>query len=236
MDTNIPAEGLRKTICYYYLLAYCPPENVGELREIAQPLRADAAALAKMDVDQFFEKAAPEVSRHILAFHQNSRQPATDWVEKLNSRITDAEKSPGKAMSFQMMLGLVSRLPQRAKPENRLHHRRGCQFCAAPCHYGYFTLISKPSFERLQEILEREHQNSAEDKRPVSAIKAFALSHIRQLLGVESGTIPIQQEHLAHLAYCLLTLATSKSRLHFPEKQFKLFQTANQFFSQLRMH
>jgi len=231
MDIKIPAQSLKKTICYYYLLAYCPPAEVSELKKIAQPLREGIANLAGMKMTEYFKKAAPEVSHHIVAFHQNTRDPGGEWVEEMTSKVSVADKSPEEAEAFQEMLGLVSRLPQRAKPENRLHHRRGCQFCAAPCHYGYFTLVSEPSFVNFQGYLEHELGNPTEQRKPVMAVKSFALTHIVSVLGAPDGVIHIHHEHLANLAYCLLALATAKSRLPAPEKQLKLFQQANQYFS-----
>ncbi len=231
MDIKIPAQSLKKTICYYYLLAYCPPANVGEFKEVAQALRKDIAKQSGMKMTDYFKQAAPEVSHHIVAFHQNTRDPDGEWVEELAGRISIADEDPEKAQAYQEMLGLVSRLPQRAKPENRLHHRRGCQFCAAPCQYGYFTLVSEPDFADLKGYLEHELGNPTEDKRPVMAVKSFTISHIVGILGAADGVIHIHHEHLANLAYCLLSLATAKSRLPVPEKQLMLFQQANQFFS-----
>ncbi len=232
MYTKIPAQSLKKTICYYYLLAYCPPAEVSELKKIAQPLREDMTKLAGMEMTDYFKKAAPEVSHHIIAFHQNTRDPDGEWVEELTGRISVADENPENAQAFQEMLGLVSRLPQRAKPENRLHHRRGCQFCAAPCYYGYFSLVSEPNFANFKGYLEDELENPTEYKKPVMAVKSFALTHIVGVLGAPDGVIHIHHEHLANLAYCLLALATAKSRLPVPEKQLKLFQQANQYFSQ----
>lgn len=228
MDTKIPAESLKKTICYYYLLAYCPPERVKELKEAAQLLREDIAKQSGMKVTETFNKAAPEVAHHIVAFHQNTRDPDEEWVEELTARISVADESPEKALAFQVMLGLVSRLPQRAKPDNRLHHRRGCQFCAAPCHYGYFSLVSEPRLDELKNLIKLELGKSPEYMKPISAVKSFALTHIEELLGINRGAILIHNEQLANLSYCLLALATAKSRLPVPEKQFQLFQAANQ--------
>ncbi len=231
MIKKMTTKGLKKTICYYYLLAFCPPANVGELREFAQELCEYVARQAGMKKTDYIKQAAYEVSHHIVAFHQNTREPVREWVEELANRIVVADESPENAHAFQEMLGLVSRLPQRAKPENRLHHRRGCQFCTAPCHYGYFTLVSEPNFANFQGYLEDELMNPAEHMMPVKAVKSFALTHIVGVLGAADGTMHIHSEHLANLAYCLLSLATSKSRLPVPEKQLKLFQQANQYFS-----
>lgn len=231
MSMKIPARSLKKAICYTYLLAYCPPEHIQEMKAIAQPMRVSAAELANMEMDEFPQKAAPQVSRHIVAFHQDTRDPGEDWVAELAGRIASAEGGAEEADAFQRLLGLVSRLPQRAKSENRLHHRRGCRFCGAPCHYGYFSLVSEPDFALLQGFYEHELSKPVEDMKPVLAAKSFALSHIVGLLGAVDGTLHIHHLHLANLAYCLLSLATAKSRLPFPEEQLKLFQQANQYFS-----
>jgi len=231
MAMNIPAQSLKQTICYYYLLAFCQPKKVDELMKAAQSLREHVAKQAGMTLTDYFKAIAPEVSHHIVAFHQNTRDPAKEWVDELGRRVIGADGSPAGAQAFQEILGLVSRLPQRARPENRLHHRRGCQFCVAPCHFGYFTLISEPNFEVLQGFLKHEVANPLEEKKPVMAVKSFALTHIVETMGVNDAAIHIHHEHLANLAYCLLALATSKSRLPFPEEKLELFQQANQFFS-----
>ncbi|MBC8508092.1 MAG: hypothetical protein ISR58_05290 [Anaerolineales bacterium] len=228
MDKKFPAQSLKKAICYYYLLAFCQPEKVKEFKKTAQPLRENIAKHVGLKMKQAFERAAPEVARHIVAFHQNTRNPDEEWVKELASKIAVADKSSENVEDFQMMLGLVSRLPQRAKPENRLHHRRGCQFCAVPCHYGYFSLVSEPRFEELQSFIRLEFGKSPEYMKPITAVRSFALTHIEESLGINRETIPFHPEQLANLAYCLLALATAKSRLPVPEKQFQLFQAANQ--------
>ena len=233
MSKNIPAQSLKKSLAYYYILAYTPPEQVGEYREIARSLQETAAEQAGLALDEYVQLATPQISHRIVAFHQDTHDPAEDWVAELTSRILIADEGVEQADAFQKFLGLVSRLPQRAKPENRLHRKRGCQFCAAPCHYGYFSLLHEPPFELLQGFLETELENPIEDKKPVMAVKSFALTHLIGILGATAGTLHIHHEHLANLAYCLLSLATAKSRLPVPEKQLKLFQQANQYFSRV---
>jgi hypothetical protein len=227
---DIPVEILKRTICYYYLLAYCPPENVKEFKKGLQPLRREVAKGAGMKMKDFFAAVPAEVSRHIVAFHQNTHDPDQEWVDALAKKMKGADGSPTKVAAYQEMMGLVARLPQRARPENRLHSKRGCQFCAAPCHYGYFTLVSEPDFEMLEGFLEHEGGLATMDRKPVMAVTSFALTHIVTVLKGATEELYIHQAHLANLAYCLLALATAKSRRPFPEEQVRLFQAANQYF------
>ena len=137
--------------------------------------------------------------------------------------------NPEQAAAFQEMMTLVSRLPQRAKPENRLHRRRGCQFCASPCAYGYFSLISEPDVSILGGYLEHETLEAPNAQKPIMAVSSFALTHIAMLAGDTKGELYISPEHLSGLAFCLLSLATARSRLQVPEQQLELFQQANQY-------
>jgi hypothetical protein len=235
MSKNIPAQSLKTSLAYYYILAYTPSESIDAHKAIAGSLQETAAKQAGLAFDEYVQAAAPQISHRIVAFHQDRRDPAEDWVAELIGRILVADQGIEQADAFQKFLGLISRLPQRAKPKNRLHRKRGCQFCAAPCHYGYFSLLYEPPFELLQGFLETELENPIEDKKPVMAVKSFALTYLIGILGTTTGTLHIHQEHLANLAYCLLSLATAKSRLPVPEKQLKLFQQANQYFSRVNI-
>jgi len=231
MTKNISAESLKKAICYYYLLTYCSPEGISAHKKALRSMRKEAENLSDMKVGEFFKLAAREASHHIVAFHQRTREPDADWVEALTKSALKADSSPKGAAAFQDMMTLVARLPGRAKPENRLHRRRGCQYCAVPCHYGYFSLVSEPDFDTLQGFLDTELSALQEGKKPIMAVTSFALTHIVETAGIGTGGLNIAPDHLANLAYCLLTLATAKSRLPFPEKQFRLFQAVNQHFS-----
>lgn len=233
MEMEYPAESLKKTICYYYLLAFCPAEDVEALKKAAQPLREAVTKEAGLGILEYFTKAPDEISHHIMAFHQGTRQPDEDWVKALAGKMKAADSNPSKAQEYQQMMTLVARLPQRAQPRNRLHHRRGCQFCAAPCHYGYFSLVSEPDFEVLANILDDENAKLPDDKAPITAVNLFSLLHIHKALEIPSGsTLYIHYDHLANLSYCLLALGTAKSRLPFPEEQLRLFQETNQYIIQ----
>ena len=120
----------------------------------------------------------------------------------------------------------IAALPGRAKPANRLRHRRGCQFCTAPCCYGFFVLTSKPHYALLHQLLETEAQKPKAERDPVGAAQSFATAHLWRALGTRQGYITAT--HLGNLAYCLLTLGMAKSRYPLPETQFEAFQRVNQ--------
>lgn len=229
MCIELPVESLKKAICYFYLLAFCPPENIAQQKKALKSLHKGASRLSGLKDKEFIRLAALEASRHIMAFHQNTREPGTDWVEALADRAMVADTNPEQAAAFQELMTLVSRLPQRAKPENRLHRRRGCQFCTSPCAYGYFSLVSEPEISILQGFLEHEIQESPDTQKPIMAVSSFALTHITLLVGDMKDELSISQDHLSGLAYCLLSLATARSRLQVPEQQLGLFQEANQY-------
>jgi hypothetical protein len=226
MTKGIAVWPLKRTIGYYYLLAYCPPEHIGDLKKAAKPLREDLARQADMTLTDYFSQATPEVCRRIVAFHQNSREPDQEIVDALTGKALPADRGRRKVEAFQEEMTRVAELPQRAEPDDRLHRRRGCQFCAAPCHYGYFTLVSDPRFDVLRMMLEEELQKPDAEQSLLYALWGFAIGHLSRALGVRAGWATA--EHLGNLAYCLLTLATAKSRLPFPEEQLATLQEANQ--------
>lgn len=226
MAEALPADGLRRTIGYYYLVRYCPPEYVRELKRVAGPLRRRLAKQAGMKVGDYFEAVVPQVSRHVVSFHQNSREPDREVVDSLAGRALAADTGAKKVIAFQDEMSRVSELPERARPENRLHHRRGCQFCAMPCHYGYFTLVSHPPIPMLQSMLEAELEKPVAEQDPLGAAWSFAAGHLFRFLGLNGGYV--HADHVGNLAYCLLTLATTKSRLPFPAEQMAAIQQANQ--------
>jgi hypothetical protein len=124
----------------------------------------------------------------------------------------------------------VAALPGRAKPENRLHRNKGCRLCAAPCMYGYFTLVSDPQFSLLQKNFAEEAGKPASKQTPLMPVYAFTVDHLLSITGTEKGFC--EKNHLGNLAFCLLMLSMAKSRLAFPEAQTRLFQEANQVFIQ----
>ena len=124
----------------------------------------------------------------------------------------------------------ISKLPGRAKPENRLHRKKGCGFCAAPCQYGYFTLVSEPQFSYLKDLIGAEAAKSITDQNPLNPAYLFTVNHLLAVSGAGEGFC--DRMHLGNLAYCLLMLSMAKSRMAFPEKQIQLFQSVNQKYMQ----
>jgi hypothetical protein len=226
MAEVLPADGLRRTIGYYYLVRYCPPEYVRDLKKLAGPLRKRLAKQAGMKVGDYFKAAVPRVCQHVVSFHQNTREPDREVVDSLAERALSADRGAKKVIAFQDEMARVAELPARARPENRLHHRRGCQFCVAPCHYGYFTLVSHPPIPMLQALLEAEIEKPVAEQDPLGAAWSFATGHLFRFLGLNGGYV--HADHLGNLAYCLLALATTKSRLPFPAEQMAAIQYANQ--------
>jgi hypothetical protein len=219
-------EALKKTISYYYLLSYCPPDQVTEFSDVTAPLRKSLADSAGMTEAAFFKAVLPEVCRRIVAYHEGTREPGKERVDALLKSAAKAEKNPENAMRFQEAMAQVARLPQRALPENRLHRKKGCQYCRLPCSYGFFTLVSEPVFSDLQKMLEAETQKPAPEQSPLRPVWGFTITHLAKTMESQQGYI--HRAHLGNLAYCLLMLSMAKSRLAVPEAQLQAFQTANQ--------
>jgi hypothetical protein len=222
----ISVNALKKTIAYYYLLAYCPPEQVGEFAEATAPLRKSLADSAAMSEKAYFNVVLPEVCRRIVSYHEATREPGKEWVEKLAISAAEADKNVKNVTLFQEEMSRVARLPGRALPENRLHRKKGCQYCRLPCAYGYFTLISEPAFRGLQQMLDAEMQKPADERSPLRPVWGFTVSHLAKVMQAGQGVI--RREHLGNLAYCLLMLSMAKSRLAVPEAQLQAFQAGNQ--------
>ncbi|MBN2117110.1 MAG: hypothetical protein JW730_11095 [Anaerolineales bacterium] len=219
-------ESLKKTIAYFYLLSYCPPAHIADFKQLTQPLRKALAESAGMKEAAYFKAAIPEVCRRIVAFHEGTREPSPFRVEALINTARNADKSPEKTLAFQIEVANVARIKQRALPENRLHRKKGCQFCRLPCHYGYFSLVSDPQFGQLRAMLAAEVNKPAPEQSPLGPVYGFAIRHIAGLTGTQEGFLEI--EHLVNLSYCLLMLGMAKSRLAIPEEELRLFQAANQ--------
>lgn len=220
------AEVLRRVIAYYYLLSYCAPKQIGDFLSAAGSLRKSLVDSSGMEEGAFFSVVAPEVCRRIVAFHQDTREPDKAVVEALIKTIQNAEKNPESLAAFQAQMAAIASLPGRAKPENRLHRTKGCNLCAAPCRYGYFTLISDPQFNRLREMMASEAAKPASEQSPLGLVYGFTFFHLSQFPGFQQGWI--DRGHLGNLAFCLLLLGMAKSRLAMPEEQLRLFQAANQ--------
>jgi hypothetical protein len=217
---------VKKMICYYYLVAFCPPAHVKELKKASQKMRTGLAKLTGLKMKEFSEAVIPEVANRMAAFQQSTRQPDQDSVEKLSAALKDADTSPEKAAGFQGVMKSIANHPGRAKPANRLHRQKGCSLCQAPCQYGFFTLISEPDFKTLLAMLGAENKKLAAERNPVKVLWTYTTTHLWNTLEAQEGYI--SADHLGNLAYCLLMLGTAKSRFPMPEAQLTRFQEMNQ--------
>jgi hypothetical protein len=223
-----PAEALRKAIAYYYLLSFASPARIGVFKTAAAELRKGVAASAGMRETDFFAAAVPEVCRRIVAFHQDTREPDKAAVAALAKAAQAAEKDAAGLAAFQHQMEQIASLPGRAKNENRLHREKGCELCAAPCRYGFFSLVTEPNFGLLQAAMAAEAAKPAAEQSPLGMAYGFAGALIAQSIGPHTDWIDVAD--LANLSFCLLLLGMAKSRLAAPEEQIRLFQDANQEF------
>ena len=225
-----PVDTLKRTIAYFYLLSYCPPGRITDWAQKTAQLRKELAESAGMSEAAYFGMVTPEVCRRIVSFHQSTREPDQDWIDTLIDAAGGAAGGAQKAEAFQQAMTKVAGLPQRAKPEGWLHRKKGCQFCKAPCSYGYFTLISDPQFNELQELFAAEARKPAGQQSPWNPCLRFTLDHLQKIGGARQEFI--EARHLVNLSYCLLMLSIAKSRLPVPEQQLRLFQAAGQRYVQ----
>lgn len=226
MKSPLSADVTGKILSYYYLLSFCPPERITELKQAGKSYYDDLVRSSGLSESDFKRVAAVEAAQRIAGFHSASRDPAPAIVQPLLELMPAVDSSAANAAAFQNAMSTISKLPGRAKPENRLHRQKGCRFCETPCRYGYFTLISDPDFKLLQKMMEEENAKAGEEQDPLRAAWAFCAIHLWRTLGIKQGYIT--PGHLGNLTYCLLMLATAKSRFALPEKQIQLFQSANQ--------
>jgi hypothetical protein len=224
----IPAEIMKKTIAYFYLLSFCPPENLGLFIRRTAPLRGRLAAGAGMDPGAYFSRSAPEVSRRIVAFHQAARDPDAGIAASLADVLGSADQSPECLAAFQKKIAEIAALPARAGVPNRLLQDKGCRRCASPCRFGFFILMSSPHFDRLQELMAEESAKPVPGQSPLSPALGFAVSHLLDFTGEPEGFMRI--EDLANLSYCLLVWGMARSRRALPENYLRLYQAANQEF------
>jgi len=218
MKTQIPASQLKKTIIYLSLLSFSPPERTAAFQPFEKVLQGE--------IGTAWPETLFQACSHLVAFHQASRDPDADLVEALVDAASSAAASPEGAQVFQSQMERLATSPGRADPENRIHRKRGCRLCQNPCRYGYFSLLSEPNFDSLQRGLEAENRKPIGQQRPVRLVWRFSLKHLSQALDLTAWDI--DADHLGNLAYCLLTLATAKSRYPFPEEQMRKFQDKNQ--------
>ena len=226
MPNPISAEAVKKMICYYYLVSFCPPEYVSDLKKASKGLRTGLAKDSGSKMKDFTASAVPEVAWRIVAYHQATREPEGEAVKELTKKMKVADSKPEKAAGFQTTLQEISEHPGRAKPDKRLHRQKGCKYCAAPCRHGFFTLVSEPDFTALRAMLDAENQKDPSQRDAVNVLWTYTTGHLWNVLGVNEGFI--SADHLGNLSYCLLMLATAKSRFALPEQQLLKFQEMNQ--------
>ena len=211
---NKPTE-IKTALLYYLLLSYVKPESINQLPLLREQLG--------IHVDQILQ----DVCQRIVSFQQARRYPDEQLLEELKTRARKADSSVQAARDFQQMMDTLASLPERSKPKNRLHSKRGCQICAAPCRYGYFSLLIEPDLARLEELLKKEAEKPAGWRNAVSPVWLFTLEQIYNCLPVKHDW-QINPQHMGNLAYCLITLATSKSRFPYPAAEMSRFQNMNQ--------
>jgi hypothetical protein len=227
-NRKIPAEVMKKTIAYFYLLTFCPPEKLGAFIRTTAPLRGRIAAGAGMEPGPYFTQAVPEVCRRIVAFHQATREPDAATVASLAAALGKADQNPESLAAYQKRMAEIAALPARAGAPNRLLQDKGCRRCETPCRFGFFILASNPQFSRLQELMAEESAKPVSGQSPLNPAFGFAVTHLLDFTGEGQGFLRI--EDLANLSYCLLIWGMSRSRVPLPENYLRLFQAANQEF------
>jgi hypothetical protein len=221
MAKNSPA-AIKQLINYFYLLSFCPPEYIDDLKKASHPMRRRFG----LDKAAVLEPAIPEAAMRIVAFQQATRQPEDFAVEELAEVMIEADQDTKKLAAFQQTLREIAMHPGRAKAANRLHRNKGCAFCKAPCQYGFFTLMSDPNFKQLKAFLDEENKQLVHDREPVRALWAYTGAHLWGVLGTHA--MYLQPAHLGNLSYCLLMLGTAKSRFAIKEKEITAYQELNQ--------
>jgi hypothetical protein len=226
MANPISAEALNKMINYYYMVSFCPPQHIKDLKKASQKTRTRLARGAGLKMKEFTDLVQPEVARRMAAFQQASREPEAEAVQELTRVLKGADSNPKKAAAYQTALWQLAAHPGRAKPENRLHRQKGCAFCAAPCLYAYFTLMSEPDFNTLRDMLEEENGKPAGERDPLRVLWAFTRTHFWKVIGAQAGYV--SAVHLGNLSYCLLLLGMARSRFELPRDELTFYQILNQ--------
>lgn len=221
MAKNSPA-AIKQLINYFYLLLFCPPQHVADLKRTSQTMRIRYG----LDRDTVLEPAIPETAMRIVAFQQATRQPEDFAVQELAETMSEADQSAEKLIVFQQTMQDIAAHPGRAKAANRLHRHKGCAFCKTPCQYGFFTLMSDPDFKQLKSFLDEENKQLVQDREPVRALWAYTGTHLWGVLGVRA--MYLEPRHLGNLSFCLLLLGTAKSRFAMKEKELTTYQDLNQ--------
>jgi hypothetical protein len=228
MISPFSAKEVKDTIVYLYLLSFLSTDRMDDFKQSVFPIYRGTVQKGNPKKQPSIEKILPDACYRIAAFHQAKREPDTELVKSFLKVALPADQNTKSLRAFKEQMDLLFTLPGRAKMENRLHRNKGCRYCAFPCHYGFFTLVSDPDFSRLQEFLSAEARKPGQTQTPLLPVYLFTIEHLMNL------TVPqipfFDKEQVANLAFCLLLLGLAKSRLAFPEAQIKLFQEANQQF------
>ena len=93
MINSIPAENLKKTISYLYLLFFCPPAQLNEFNQVTAPMRKELAENTGLQEEDFFAQALPQACHRIVAFQQATREPEQDLVVALLKTASSAHKT-----------------------------------------------------------------------------------------------------------------------------------------------
>jgi hypothetical protein len=229
MSITLSAAAVKKAIVYYYLLSYCDPQNIGELYEKLTSFRKAQVAGLEINEDLYFQAVLPEVCQRIVGFHCDTRNPDESMVNALRETAAKAHQSPQDAETFQQQMRIIQSLPERALPDNRLHRRKGCAFCLQPCSYGFFTLVSEPDFKVLKQMLDAELQRDRATQSAIRPIWYFTSAHMAKVMHFEEE-FSISKQYLGNLSYCLLMLATAKSRIALREEKLQIYQQINQHY------
>jgi hypothetical protein len=218
--------GLQLTTSYLHMLSFCPPEHIYNFKQAGGLMRQALARKAGMETPAYFSQTVPEACRKIVDFYLARETPNPRFLETFTRSARLAQQSPRSAWVFSTLMALLAGLPGRSNEQHRLRKSRGCQFCAAPCRYGHFVLVSKPDYALLQQMLLEDAAKPEKEQDPLQTSWRFALAHLWRSLGITQAYI--SSAHLGNLAYCLLVLGMAKARFPFPAQQLKEFQAANQ--------
>ena len=221
----ISIDNVKVSIGYLYLLFYGQPSYLKTLCTAGQRLLAKQAMTAGVTEREFRATNLPLACRRIVEFQQASREADEAIVSALTLAALNAEQNPISMNAFRTQMELVTNLAGRAKADNRLHRKKGCQFCNAACRYGYFTLVSDPDFKVLQHLYAEEKQKPTTEQDVLYPAWKFAGTHLTQVYNIKPTYLTPAE--FGNLSYCLLMLSMAKSRLPMPEEQLKHFQEAN---------
>ena len=211
---NKPSE-IKSALFYYLLLSCATPESIEQWPAVREQLGIHT------------DKIIHDVCQRIVSFHHAKRYPDEQLVHELETIVRKADSSVQDCFEFQQIMAQLAALPARSKMKNRLHCKRGCQFCAFPCRYGYLSLLMELDLSRMEVLIKTEAEKLNGRRKVVSPIWQFTMEQIGKCLPI-NHVWQITPEHLGNLSYCLLALATSKSRFPYPAAEMNQFQNMNQ--------